>query len=101
MATANVVMHCRNQVVKVSFGNITLKLNIFNICMQLSTDTEEVQDVNFIEEVCEDHDIIPLCISDLLEMTLLTNMEFLNKFKLDNAIQFANHMNNAYCMYVI
>lgn len=62
------MINYRNGVVKLSFGNMTLELNVFNIYKQPSFDTKEVQNVNLIEEVCEYDDIISLCISDPLEV---------------------------------
>lgn len=52
-----------------------------------------------IEEVSEDDDTMSLRIFDLLEMTLVTDTKFLDKFKLDDTIQFANYMNNVHCIY--
>lgn len=78
LATDNIVINCKNGVVKLSFGNLTngvvklsfrnmtLELNIFNVRKQLSFDTYEVRIINFIEEVCKEDDIILLCISNLL-----------------------------------
>ena len=31
LATTNVIIHCRNVLLKFSFGNITLKTNIFTV----------------------------------------------------------------------
>lgn len=59
-----------------SFGNMTLELDVL-ICKQSSFDTKEVQGVKLIQEVCEVDDIMSLCISDLLEMVLVTNKKFL------------------------
>jgi hypothetical protein len=32
LATSNALINCRNRVMKLSFGNMTLEMNIFNIC---------------------------------------------------------------------
>lgn len=40
-ATANTVVNCRNGVIKLSFSNMTLEFNIFNICKQPSFDTKK------------------------------------------------------------
>jgi hypothetical protein len=38
---------------KLSFGNMTLKMNVFNICKQLEDD-HDLQEVDFIEKsVCD------------------------------------------------
>jgi len=39
--------------VKLSFGNMTLKMNIFNICKQLGDDND-LQEVDLIEELVYD-----------------------------------------------
>lgn len=41
-----------------------------------------------------------LYISNPLEMALMIDVKLLNKFRLDDAIQYANYMNNVHCMYV-
>lgn len=56
-----------------------------------------MQNINQIEEVCENDDIMTLYISDPLEIT----SKFLGKLKLDEAIQFVNYMNKAHCSYAI
>ena len=38
---------------KLSFGNMTLEMNIFNICMQLGDDND-LQEVEFIEKLVHD-----------------------------------------------
>lgn len=77
-----------------------LELNIFKVFKKPSIGTEEMQDVNLIEEICKNDDIMSLCISDPLEISLVTDVEFLNKFKLYEAIQFINYMNSTHCIYV-
>lgn len=96
---ASMVSNCRNGVVKLSFDNITLELNLFNVYMQPNLNMEEVHYVNRIEEVYGEDDIMSLCISDLLEMALMTNNKFLDKFNLYDAIQVINFMSDAHCMY--
>jgi hypothetical protein len=48
LATANVLINCRNGRMKITFGSMTLKLNIFNVNPQQLVD-EECEYVNFIE----------------------------------------------------
>lgn len=87
--------------VKQSFRNMALELNILNVCKQPSIDTDKVQDVNLIEYICKYVEIISLCIFDLLEMAPVIDADFLNKFKLDDVIQFANYINNTHYMNVV
>jgi hypothetical protein len=40
-------------VIKLSFGNMTLEMNVFNICKQ-SGDDNDLQEVDFIEKLVYD-----------------------------------------------
>ena len=48
LATSNALINCRSGVLKLSFGNMTLELNIFNTCKQ-PKDEEDVHEVDLIE----------------------------------------------------
>ncbi|KAL9390408.1 hypothetical protein Peur_019016 [Populus x canadensis] len=53
LATSNALINCRNGLMKLSFGNMTLEMNIFNICKQ-PRDDNDLQEVDLIEElVCD------------------------------------------------
>ena len=47
LVTSNALINCRNGLMKLSFRNMTLKLNIFNICKQPGDDND-LQEVDFI-----------------------------------------------------
>lgn len=68
LATSNALINYRNGAIKLSFGNITLELNIFNICKQ-PRDVEDVHEVNLIEILVQDH-FLPSLFSDPLEASL-------------------------------
>jgi hypothetical protein len=53
LATSNALINCRNELVKLSFGNMTLEMNIFNICKQ-PRDDNDLQEVDVIEELVYD-----------------------------------------------
>jgi len=53
LATSNALINCRNGLMKLSFGNITLEMNIFNICKQPGEDND-LQEVDLIEELVYD-----------------------------------------------
>nr|XP_023922705.1 uncharacterized protein LOC112034145 [Quercus suber] len=53
LATSNALINCRSGVLKLSFGNMTLELNIFNTCKQ-TRDEEVVHEVNLIEIIVQD-----------------------------------------------
>ncbi|KAL3597114.1 hypothetical protein D5086_008751 [Populus alba] len=40
LATSNALINCRNGLMKLSFGNMTLEMNIFNICKQAGDDND-------------------------------------------------------------
>jgi hypothetical protein len=40
LATSSALINCRNGLVKLSFGNMTLEMNIFNICKQPGDDND-------------------------------------------------------------
>ena len=50
LATSNALINCRSEILKLSFGNMTLELNIFNTCKQIR-DGEDVHEVNLIETI--------------------------------------------------
>jgi hypothetical protein len=53
LATANALINCRTGVMKISFGNMTVELNIFHIRKQ-PLEYDEVQQVFLIEDVMEE-----------------------------------------------
>ncbi|MBE2321343.1 retroviral-like aspartic protease, partial [Solirubrobacter sp. CPCC 204708] len=48
LATSNAIIYCKNGIMTISFGNMTVNLNIFNVCRQMEEydDEEEVHQVN-------------------------------------------------------
>ena len=53
LATSNALINCRNELMKLSFGNMTLEMNIFNICKQPEDDNDS-QEIDVIEELVYD-----------------------------------------------
>jgi hypothetical protein len=53
LATSNALINCRNGLMKLSFENMTLEMNIFNICKQPGDDND-LQEVDIIEEIVYD-----------------------------------------------
>ena len=53
LATSNALINCRNGLMKLSFGNMTLKMNIINICKQPG-DENDSHEVNVIEKLVYD-----------------------------------------------
>ena len=56
LATANVLINCRNRVMQLTFGNITLELNIFHLCKRHPNQDEcEQEEVCLIDTLIEEH----------------------------------------------
>jgi hypothetical protein len=53
LVTSNALINCRNGLMKLSFENMTLEMNIFNICKQPGDDND-LQEVDFIEKLVHD-----------------------------------------------
>ena len=55
LATSNAFINCRSGVMKISFGNMTVELNIFDISKQvLDNDNEDICEVNMIGSLVHD-----------------------------------------------
>ena len=50
LATDNAIIHCRGGLVTLSFGNMIVNLNIFNVIKEVGDD-EDICEVNVIEFV--------------------------------------------------
>uniref|UniRef100_A0A2N9I9L5 Reverse transcriptase/retrotransposon-derived protein RNase H-like domain-containing protein n=1 Tax=Fagus sylvatica TaxID=28930 RepID=A0A2N9I9L5_FAGSY len=74
LATSNALINCRNGVMKLSFGNMTLEVNIFNICKQPGDD-DGFHEVNLIETLVQDQFNLT-CLSDPLESCLVNSLDF-------------------------
>ena len=53
LATSNALINCRSGVMKISFGNMTVELNIFDISKQVP-DNEDICEVNMIGSLVHD-----------------------------------------------
>ena len=54
LATANAVIHCRGGLMTLSFGNMIVNLNIFNVIKEIG-DEEDVCEVNMIDFVVQNY----------------------------------------------
>ena len=54
LATANAIIHCRGELMTLSFGNMTVNLNIFNVIKEIG-DEEDVCEVNMIDSVVQNY----------------------------------------------
>ena len=54
LATANAIIHYRGGLITLSFGNMTVNLNIFNVIKEIGDD-EDVCEVNMIEYVVQNY----------------------------------------------
>ena len=54
LATANAIIHCKGGLMTLSFGNMTVNLNIFNVIKEVRDD-ENICEVNVIESVVQEY----------------------------------------------
>ena len=54
LATSNVVINCRNGLMKLAFGNMTMELNVFDLAKQPGDD-EEVKELDRIDTLVDKH----------------------------------------------
>ena len=54
LATANAIIHCREGLMTLSLGNMTVNLNIFNVIKEIG-DEEDVCEVNMIDSVVQNY----------------------------------------------
>ena len=62
LATSNAHINCRNGLMQLSFGNMTLELNIFNICKQPANNEDVDKEVYMIETIVQNCFILFLLI---------------------------------------
>ncbi|XP_052308537.1 uncharacterized protein LOC127905253 [Populus trichocarpa] len=74
LATSNALINCRNGVMKLSFGNMTVEMNIFNVSKQIG-EHEDIREVDLIQTVCQEH-FEREWIKDPLERTLIHDERF-------------------------
>ncbi|XP_024046520.1 uncharacterized protein LOC112100886 [Citrus clementina] len=53
LATVNALINCRNGLMNLSFGNMTLELNVFNMCRQPNEENENEDDTDEQKELFE------------------------------------------------
>ena len=76
MATANAIIHCRGGLMTLSFGNMTVNLNIFNVIKEME-DEEDVCEVNMIDYVV--HKYVDNVSYDDLLMSYLVNLSWVKE----------------------
>ena len=54
LATTNAIIYYRNELLNLSFGNITLETNIFTVGKQL-LEVDQIEEVDFIESIIQEH----------------------------------------------
>ncbi|RVX18356.1 Retrovirus-related Pol polyprotein from transposon 17.6 [Vitis vinifera] len=56
LATANALINCRNGLMQLSFGNMTVEMNVFNLCKQpMDHDDVENEEACLIEALVQEH----------------------------------------------
>ena len=98
LAIANAIIHCRGGLMTLSFGNMTVNLNIFNVIKEIGDD-EDVCEVNMIESVMQsyvDHvsydDLLKSCLvsPSCVEEVTTSELEFLHSIIEHNEVMEAN-----------
>jgi hypothetical protein len=67
---------------KLSLGNMTLELNVFNVCKQ-QWDDDDIHEVDMIESIVED-EFLSTLFSDPLEVCLAHYVDFNDEMILDS-----------------
>ncbi|XP_058185729.1 uncharacterized protein LOC131302954 [Rhododendron vialii] len=82
LATADAVINCRNGLLNMTFGNMKMEVNIFNVGSQMGDD-ENIHEVSLIDTLVEEH-VDELLYSDPLEVALTAEeAEFLKSFEVN------------------
>ena len=55
LATYNALINCRNGLMQLTFGNVTMEVNIFNLVKKLESYEDDPLDVFVIDSVVEEH----------------------------------------------
>lgn len=70
LATSDAVIHCRNGLLNMSFSNMTMELNVFNIGNQMGDD-DDIHKVSLIDTLVQEH-VDNILYADPLEVCLTT-----------------------------
>ncbi|XP_052197344.1 uncharacterized protein LOC127804512 [Diospyros lotus] len=54
LATSNAIINCRNRIMKLSFGNMTVEMNVFKVAKQ-PNDEMELEEVDLIQTLSEEY----------------------------------------------
>ena len=98
LATANAIIHCRGGLMTLSFGNLTVNLNIFNVIKGMG-DEEDVCEVNmvnslvhrYLDNVSYDDPLMSCLVSPSWDEEVTTSeLEFLHSIIEHNEVLEAN-----------
>ncbi|KAB5514104.1 hypothetical protein DKX38_028010 [Salix brachista] len=85
LATSNALINCGNRVMKLSFGNITVEVNIFNISKNIIKHNI-IREVGLIQIICQEH-FEREWIKDPLERTLIHDERFYSLESVDKEVR--------------
>ena len=74
LATANALINCRNGIMNLSFGNMTVELNIFDAC-KYPSGNDDIHEVSMIDTIVHEK-LSHLEAKDALEASLLNLLDF-------------------------
>ena len=94
LATANVFINYRNGIMNLSFGNMTLELNVFNMCKQPYDEDNENESMELIKPILEEHiqerslsDPMDNCEANFLESNKQLELDISDNFSLFDSSQ--------------
>ena len=95
LATSNALINYRNGIMKLAFENISLELNVFNMCKQPhEKEEEENEEANLVESILEEHvqegsfsDPMETCLVNSLESSMQLEPELSNRYSLLDCAQ--------------
>ena len=57
LATADALINCKDGIMNLSFGNMTLELNVFNMCKQPYDDDNEIENLELTESIVKEYNM--------------------------------------------
>ena len=86
LAIVNALINCRSGLMNLSFRNMTLELNVFNMCKQLNEENENEDDTDEQKKLFESYieeNIRKVDFSELSDVFLVNSIESNKQFEFD------------------
>lgn len=92
LVTSNALINCRNLAMKLSFGKMTVELNIFNVCKKIRDDDNDFEEAVFVGTIVQET-LVDSLDSNLLEIMFPPRGEVVDNF-MDDPIFHISESNN-------